>query len=49
VKNYYPDKELMLRYSLGWMAEICTYSISVADANLAQERQGVLERHSLSK
>ena len=27
----------------GWMVEICTYSISRADANLAQARHGVLE------
>jgi len=26
------------------MAEICTYSISRADANLAHVRQGVLEK-----
>jgi len=25
------------------MTEICTYNISIADANLAQARQGVLE------
>jgi len=31
-------------YSLGWMAEICTHSISGASANLAQAHQGALEQ-----